>query len=347
MNEQLFKKTFRTRSPGKVILSGEHAVLCGAPALAMAVNRYATTSITEDKNLTNSIIFDSSALNFHSELKGEDLRRLRTEISKRYQEYLENKISIEQVLAHPSELLLYLLADCLERFSILLQNKISIKIESTIPLGSGMGSSAASIISLLHSLVNYFSLPLKLDDYFAYGREIENLQHGRSSGLDLYLAMHGGTVLFQDGRAENITNSDLPMFFVYSGQPECSTGASVNVARKYLADKSLVAEFSAVTLELREAFEKTDFRNAQKCIKANESLLERISVVPERVKGFIRKVEKSGMAAKICGAGAAFGNNAGILLVMGKNRAELESLIQEYNYAILDLKEEEHAVQII
>lgn len=347
MFESTKPKFCKAISPGKIILSGEHAVLYGAPALAMAVNRFVTTHIFEDNSVLGKIIFDSSVLNFSSIISLVELYELHKKIKNSYREFNQRKISIEEVLTHPSELLLYLLADCLERFSIPLQNKISIKLDSSIPLGSGMGSSAASIISLLHALVNYFSLPLKLDDYFAYGREIENLQHGKSSGLDLYLAIHAGAVFFQEGRIEKVATSNLPMFFVYSGQPEGSTGVSVNAAKKYFADKMLVAEFSAVTLALREALLKADFANAQKCIKANESLLERISVVPEKTKIFVREVENSGMAAKICGAGAVSGDNAGILLVMGQGREDLERLVQKYNYNFLDLEEEKHGVQII
>lgn len=347
MTQQKNQKSFRSRAPGKVILSGEHAVLYGAPALAMAVNRYVTTSIAEEKNLSTDIMFDSSSLNFHSELDWEELRRLHEKISKRYQEFLENKISIEQVLVEPGELLLYLLVEVFERFSVTLTHKISIKIDSTIPIGSGMGSSAASIISFLHALVEFFSLPLKLNDYVGFGREIENLQHGKSSGLDLCLATYSGTVLFQDGRGESISHSGLPMFFVYSGQPECSTGASVEAARKRLSDIGLLREFGEITIALIEALEEASLGKAQKAISANQRLLERISVVPEKVRVFMRAAKENGMAAKICGAGAVLGDKAGILLLLGEDKAKIECLVRDFGYKVLDLKEEKNAVQII
>jgi mevalonate kinase len=47
-------------APGKLILSGEHAVLYGQPALAMAVNRYATATVT--KQMLPQISFHLSDL---------------------------------------------------------------------------------------------------------------------------------------------------------------------------------------------------------------------------------------------------------------------------------------------
>jgi mevalonate kinase len=39
---------FYARAPGKVMLSGEYAVLDGAPALVMAVDRYASATAARE-----------------------------------------------------------------------------------------------------------------------------------------------------------------------------------------------------------------------------------------------------------------------------------------------------------
>ena len=52
----------------------------------------------------------------------------------------------------------------------------------------------------------------------------------------------------------------------------------------------------------------------------------------ERVQKFISLVEDTGGAAKICGAGATRGDNAGAVLVVGKNKEALEIICNRYHY---------------
>ncbi len=46
----------KTSAPGKVVVSGEYAVLDGAPAICMAVNRRAHISITTTDNDYHSVL---------------------------------------------------------------------------------------------------------------------------------------------------------------------------------------------------------------------------------------------------------------------------------------------------
>lgn len=67
-------------------------------------------------------------------------------------------------------------------------------ITSTIPQGSGLGSSAALCVGLSRLLQERGIV--EENDIFEWARNCENLFHGKSSGVDIAGVMAGGLVLF-------------------------------------------------------------------------------------------------------------------------------------------------------
>ncbi len=53
---------------------------------------------------------------------------------------------------------------------------------------------------------------------------------------------------------------------------------------------------------------------SQQAVRAHQSLLNQIGVVPAKVQAFIEEIEHSGGAAKICGAGAVGWDAAGMVI---------------------------------
>ena len=62
-------KMLTVRTPGKMILSGEHSVVYGCPALAMAINRYTETTISGHHQTapTKNILFNLLNFRYHQE----------------------------------------------------------------------------------------------------------------------------------------------------------------------------------------------------------------------------------------------------------------------------------------
>ena len=89
-------------APGKLILSGEHAVVYGNPALAMAVNRYSTAIITREA--FPRISFDFSDLPYRRHLSFSTLQRVKDKIKRKYHQFTEGHFSIREVLHKPFEL---------------------------------------------------------------------------------------------------------------------------------------------------------------------------------------------------------------------------------------------------
>lgn len=319
-----------TRVPGKIILSGEHAVVYGRPALALAINHFATTTITSQPG--RGIGFEFSNDNLKRIATLQELQTIKAEIAKRYRKFTAGKCQIKEVIHSPLELIQYAFAYLVENLFLTVTGGIKVQVELSLPIGCGMGASAAVILSLVHALVSYYGHTLTMDKYLYFGREIENLQHGRSSGLDLFLSLHGGCYFFVAGEVSRRSLPRIPLMLINTGRAESSTGECVEKAAKYLQG-GVADDFSQTTISMDLALKQNDLAAVKQSVWKNHELLQKLGVVPKRVANFIAAIAARGGAAKISGAGAIYGNSAGIVLVVGQE--EVLDLVAEYGYAIL------------
>lgn len=327
------KTACRARSPAKLILSGEHAVVHGYPALAMAVDRYAESMLVANES-REGILFNLSNLSYVKRHTFNKLNLIKSQVLNNYHEFLKGQCHIRDVLKKPFELLQFTVSHLMEALNIQLPNGVELKTTSTIPIGCGMGSSAASVISTLYALTHFFGIDIEPQRYLSMGLAAENLQHGRSSGLDLNLALKGGYIRYQNGRRQ--ASNDIPeldLYIVNTGAPSCSTGECVmQVSDQFKT--GIGREFEAVTNHLDKAFCTENIDDICAGIRENHLLLQRIGVVPERVSALIESLERVGGAAKICGAGAIRGDQAGVVLVVGAEAERLAKQVEAFGYTL-------------
>lgn len=290
------------RAPGKLILSGEHAVVYGNPAIAMAIDRFAETAISWQPG--------SHAIGWQN----------------------------------GSKLSKYALDKTISKLDIDMPCGLEAVIDSNIPRGCGMGSSAAVIVSIMYAISSLAAINLPIEYYAKLGREIENLQHGRSSGLDINVSLRGGCLRFENSKTIERPIPEIPMYVVNTGMPEITTGECVAAAEKYLTS-SLLQDFAAVTNEFDQALQENNLVEIQNCIRANHELLTQIGVVPKPVQEFIAELEQAGAAAKICGAGASAGEKAGAVLVVTTDN--MDAIAAKRGYSIFKIKGVTHGVQNI
>ncbi|MBY0544016.1 MAG: mevalonate kinase [Gammaproteobacteria bacterium] len=317
-------------APGKLILSGEHAVVYGQPALAMAINRYAEAWVSEQQG--HLISFDLLNLKYHKAMTMKALHKLKHRVQEGYNAFLQGEAKIRDVLKLPAELSKYAFTHLLEKVNHQLADGVKLSTHSTIPVGCGMGSSAAMILCVMHAVALQQGLSLSFETYLEHAKDAENIQHGRSSGLDLQVSLRGGCLRFQEGVSTKRPLPNIELFMVNTGKPENTTGECVSVVAKTLDHPALLADFAAVTQAMDEAIEKQELNAIQHCIRTNHQLLTHIGVVPSKVQQFISAIEAVGGAAKICGAGAISGDQAGIVLIA----AELapKDIVQQFNYTL-------------
>ncbi|MBN1560390.1 mevalonate kinase [candidate division KSB1 bacterium] len=333
----------RAVAPGKLILSGEHAVVYGKPALVMAVDRFASAAITQNSDAR--VHFELADLNERGALTLQGLRELKARLVRDYQKFLDGQVGIRDVLTKPFHLFQFLFITLVDGEQIRLDRGIHIKISSNIPIGSGMGSSAATMLAVLKGLSGLLDLDLKAADYFAYALEAEKLQHGRPSGADPYVSLHGGFVRFQNQKAARLEIPSVPFHLVNTGTPMTTTGECVAHVAHHFGDASIWDDFATVTNEMQRDLATGDLAHVQRAVRENHKLLAMIGVVPQRVSDFIHDVEMAGGAAKIAGAGSVRGSAGGMVIVFCEEAPH--ALAERHGFQLLNVKGESRGARIV
>lgn len=310
---------FIARAPGKLILSGEHAVVYGAPAIGFAVDRYVTTEVS----LRDEPQFHLELLDFkyHKSMTKKALKHLKNTLTESYEAFKRGERGIKQVLKVPVELSQYVVGHFLDIIQHDKSQGFSLKTQSALPVGCGLGSSAAAILSTMHAIALSEGKVFDKAAYYRWGVDAEHLQHGRSSGLDIYLSLYGGIVYAE---AKKFTSLDVrlnaPIQLVNTGTPLASTGECVAAAADFFErDRILLERFQRLTNQCKTALLTADTFLLEKTIRENHQLLIEIAVVPEKVQKFIAALESHGLSAKVCGAGSVQGDRAGVVCVFGKS----------------------------
>jgi len=332
-------------APGKLILSGEHAVVYGRPALAMAVDRYVVATVTRE--ILPQILFDLSDLAHRAQFNLTNLRSLKERIKRKYHRFIQGDFSIREVLQKPFELAQFALGLFMESRNLALPHGMRIHLQSTIPMGCGMGSSAATILSVMQAVSHYLQIPLSQEALFQLALEAENMQHGHSSGLDLRVALQGGCLYMREQQIDMRPVPNISMYLVNTGTPATTTGQCVEKAASHFKSVQLGDEFAAVTNAMDIALSTQNSQSLQSAIRDNHRLLMQIEVVPEKVARFIAQIEKLGGVAKICGAGAVAGETAGAVLATAIEMPVLMQLCAQFGYQVMPIAGEARGVHVI
>lgn len=175
--------SFRAEAYGKWILAGEHAVLRGAPALVFPL---------KSKNL--QLEYEAHPQSLRLELSGDHGR----EFEPLFWAVIERACDLMKI---PRSGLTG-----------------SLKIKSNLPIGAGLGASAAFCVAI----TRWFSHLgfVKADDLYEFSRTLENLFHGESSGVDIAVALSGEGLHFErQGRRFSVVPKWTPKWFIsYTGQ---------------------------------------------------------------------------------------------------------------------------------
>ncbi|SHN26346.1 mevalonate kinase [Actinacidiphila paucisporea] len=184
------------RAHGKAILLGEHAVVYGAPALAIPVPQLTVTA-----NATRVLCPGDGADRVSFAMTGPGSASATT-------------------LA--TDGLRRLVADFKDMTGVSGRMCVDVLIDCTIPQGRGLGSSAACARAAVLAFAELFDRRLDAKAVFDLVQASENDAHGRASGIDALATGSASPILFRSGTAR-----ELPIAMPGNGgrhSPERSDG---------------------------------------------------------------------------------------------------------------------------
>ena len=147
---------FETRVPGKWVLTGEHSVLRGGTAIALP----------------------------HPEAR----------LTLRCKPAPELRIAPPEADREIRELLGALRDDWEASDRVFPWPKGELELESTIPVGAGLGSSAALCVAMTRWLAD--SLDVSPSGFLEFAKTLEHRFHGRSSGMDVAVVLAGEPISY-------------------------------------------------------------------------------------------------------------------------------------------------------
>lgn len=331
--------TTRVSVPGKLILMGEHAAVYGRPALVAAIGSRLHVRVAGRSD--GVVAIDLPPLGYRATTTWPAIRSAGATARQAWQAFVADP-GPERFRALRSAdagaLVCIALAEVAAGRASL--PGLDVRVESELPVGAGLGSSAAAAVGVVAATLATLDEELDWTRVPELALEVERRQHGLPSGIDTTTVFHGGVLWIR--RVESGLVSEpvavqpglISQLHVYdTGRPAEGTGEVVAAVRG--RRDAATAEFDRIlermeeaTRTLRALLESADAGMADLLapVRAFQRCLQEIGVVPAPVRAIVTAVERAGGAAKISGAGALSGKCAGCMIVVHPDPEVLSSL---------------------
>ncbi|MFU8816622.1 MAG: mevalonate kinase [Pseudomonadales bacterium] len=289
-------------APGKVVLWGEYAVLTGAPALVMAVDRYARCQLQATAD-----VWEFAALGFAAPAARIARQRL---------------LAADPPPADAVWRTVWQALRAVDGAHLPQGGQVCLDTRSFHHHGSklGLGSSAAICVAAYGALCRLLGQQPSYTGALAVHRQ---LQGGAGSGIDVAASWHGGTVKFLRGDATEpgpvsawSLPAELHVTFIWTGRP-ASTVDHLARFRAWL-ERGQHAPLDALSLASQRLFETERLEAALKDYVAALQALDAaasLGIFSDAHVRLGRLAIEAGVVYKPCGAGggdlgAAFTDDA-------------------------------------
>ena len=307
------------KAPGKIILFGEHFVVYENTAILGAINKYAT--VTSEKTNTDNILV-SSSLGQSSIQKDEDV----SNVEKKFRPFF------------------YIAKQVIEKNNF--DKGITIKIESDIPIGAGLGSSSACCVAAAASVLNLFNITDE-NEVLELAIQAERTIFPNTSGADCTVSVSGGIIEYQKEKGfSKIETENEFNFIIIDSEHVHSTDKVVERVRKFKEDNSdvfteLCSEEERLIAKALDSMKKNDLETIGKCMAQNQMFLEQIGVSNDELLSITKEIEKITFGAKITGAG-----DGGCIIALTQKDDDLSEYVNTTKYQTYQVTIQKTGMQV-
>ena len=275
-----------SRAPGKVILSGEHFVVLGAPAIAMAIDLYSRVEVQPNPG---------TVLKVEADLPLKLLAR--TDPSMTVQntaQLLEPlRIAAEATLDHIGK-----------------RAGLTVNVDCQIPIGAGLGSSASTTVAVASAVSRSMGVSLSRKRIFDLAFVPERFLHGSPSGVDQAACIYGGTIEFtRPATVRKLAHKRNPVLLLCDTGIHHATktlvGSVVERSRKNKETfQGLLSEVQDISKGVSSALRRGDSDELGSLMLQNHRLLQKIGVSHPKLDRLVNVATDAGaLGAKLTGAG--------------------------------------------
>ena len=330
ISEKDLKYSINSSAGGKVIISGEHSVVYGKPALAFSIDKFTKMDLKGYKS--------SKSFNIFASVNLLDLKIQLSIIKSELIEIMANNIVPEFNNDKYKKHIIYTITNFFKRIldlnildkegikNYIYNNYFTASISSEIPVGFGLGSSAAFNVCIINGICNLINKIIKKNifsekDILLLSNDGEKIFHnGTPSGIDASCSLYGGIILFRNINDQNKINihrnnffSEKIKFLLIDTQIKRDGGDFINIVSNYKKNNfkefnDCINNIESVTNDIiklitKEKSDEKDCSDFFELVKQNQKLLKKICVSNDEIDRIINLLELNGYVGKISGAG--------------------------------------------
>ncbi len=280
-------------APGKVYLFGEHAVVYGEPAVPCAIERRATVEVTarSDGRLrvdAGDLTLDGFTVEYGG--NGAPDVDVPQSLVEAATGYVDGAVTQAREAADAPE------------------TGFDVDIESAIPLGAGLGSSAAVVVAGIDAATRELGVELSPEELADRAYQVEHeVQSGEASRADTFCSAMGGAVRVEGDDCRQLDAPNLPFVIGYDGGAG-DTGelvAGVRALReKYDFAADTVGAIGDLVRRGERALDEGDIDELGRLMDVNHGLLSALGVSARSLDSMVWAAREAGArGAKLTGAG--------------------------------------------